>query len=116
MKIFISQPMRGLDIDDIKKDRATAQRMIEEYVKYISLTEKIEYLDNLQEDKDPETTHSLEYLGNDIMMLKNADIVFFIPGWDKSRGCNIEFQVCSLYGINMQFINACEFMKIRDTM
>ena len=107
MKVFISQPMSGLEIDEIKETRKKAINYVADYIinnKLLTDVTDITVIDNLQEDKDPLTTHPLEYLGNDIIKLKDADLICFAEGWEKSRGCNIEFQVAKHYNINMIFM------------
>ena len=107
MKIFISQPMSGLELDEIKETRKEAVMFATEFLLSNNLvkdTDKVSILDNLQEDLDPVTTHALEYLGNDIKMLKDAGLICFAKGWEKSKGCNIEFQVAKTYNIKMIFM------------
>ena len=106
MNVFISQPMSGKNIEDIMRYRRRAIYTINNVIFCDGKDEQdrpICILDNLQEDKDPETTSSLEYLGEDIKMLDKADIIYFVKDWEKSRGCNIEFQVAKEYGIPMIF-------------
>ena len=40
-------------------------------------------------------------LGESIKLLQDADCAIFAPGWDKARGCRIEYQVCKDYGIDI---------------
>ena len=96
--VFISQPMSGLDISEIKEVRDRIMKKLEN-----DFGRALYIIDNLQEDKDPETTTHLMYLGEDVRLLDNADVVYFAKGWEKSRGCNIEFQVAREYGIRMIF-------------
>lgn len=104
MKIFISQPMSNLSIEQVKSDRERAKLDLCNMVfPGEDEFDDDNFLDNLQEDKDPNTTHPLNYLGDDIKMLEHADLVYFVKGWEKSRGCHIEFQVAREYKIPMMF-------------
>ena len=104
MKVFISQPMSGLSLETIKAVREKAKTDIYNFTAdIVNNNSDIEFIDNLQEDKDPETTGNLTYLGYDIQLLENADCVYFCKGWEKSRGCYIEFTVCKTYDIPMVF-------------
>lgn len=38
-----------------------------------------------------ETTHA-EYMATSIAMLEMCDAVYFLTGWQESKGCNIEFE------------------------
>ena len=114
--VFISQPMSGFDLLRIKTDRLICKYFVrEDFLEAFNGDKSYElnFLDNLQEDKDPETTHPLEYLGCDVALLAKADVVYFIPGWEKSRGCNIEYQVAKAYNIPMMFVGGSEFDRIK---
>lgn len=107
-KVFISQPMRGLTLDEVKYNREQAIMNISNMTlagkdgKAVD-DEDLLFFDNIQEDLDPEITTSLDYLGNDVKMLGHADLVYFVSGWEKSRGCNIEYQICKDWDIPMIF-------------
>lgn len=62
MKVFISQPMRGLAERKIKLNRAKA-----------------------------------------IELLSKADIIYLCKGWNKARGCKIEYMCASDYDIKIIF-------------
>lgn len=119
IKVFVSQPMTGISMETILHKRESVSKSfkllrpvkdkLEELgVKTTYIANKdivsnyVEIIDNLQEDL-PADTHPLEYLGNDIKMIKDADLIFFCKDWEYSRGCNIEFQVAKTYGILMIF-------------
>ena len=42
---------------------------------------------------------SVWYLGESIKELSKATIAYFDKGYEKADGCNIELNVCNLYGI-----------------
>jgi hypothetical protein len=107
-KVFISLPMRGLTLKQVKYNYEQAKMNISN----MSLADKngnivdcddLFFFDNIQEDLDPETSRSLDYLSNDVKMLGDADLVYFVSGWEKSRGCNIEYQICKDWDIPMIF-------------
>ena len=91
-RLFISQPMSGLSIEKIKEDRQRGY----EYFKSLGVTDKeIEVIDNLQEDA--EGYIATDYLSNDIKLLGRADGVLFLRGWEKARGCEVEYLVAKNY-------------------
>ncbi len=100
-KLFVSQPMSGLTMEQIKEDRNQAV----EYFKNLGVTGmEIEVIDNLQEDH-PDYYIAADYLANDIRMLGRADGIVFVQGWETHRGCLVEFEVARNFvqGIDIYF-------------
>lgn len=93
VSVFISQPMRDKTHDEIVADR---ERAIET-VKSILGTD-IEIIDSYFSNPPAEAT-VLWCLGESIKLLGEANIVYFTPGWEKARGCNIEHCVAVSYDI-----------------
>jgi len=89
-KVFISQPMSGLTIEQIKEDRERCIKVIKD-----EIGDDFEVIDNLQENKN--YPHKLYYLSEDLKFLSEADVVFFATGWDDARGCEIEWQAAKNY-------------------
>lgn len=92
MKVFISQPMRGLTEAEILKTR---EDIILEVLKTKS---EAEFIDNYIHDL-PADAHPLLYLGEDIAMMAEADLVILAPGWAHARGCKVEYDVACQYEI-----------------
>lgn len=90
MKIFISQPMKGLSEKEIKFNREKAIKNIKSLY-----GDDAEIIDSYI---DGEGT-PLWYLGKSIELLSTADIAYFLKGWNKARGCRIEYMCASDYGI-----------------
>lgn len=86
MKVMISQPMNGLTDEEIKAVR-------EEVIKVINPEWKV-----LNTLFDIEFDNPIYYLAKSIEKLAEADIVIFVPGWEKARGCKIEYEIAKAYG------------------
>ena len=90
-KLFISQPMADKSEEQIKAEReraiARAQEHIDSFPDLKGTT--IEVIDSFITDA-PEDAKPLWYLGKSLELMADADIVFFIEGWNKYRGCRIE--------------------------
>lgn len=43
----------------------------------------------------------LEYLGESIKYLSQADLAVFCPGWETARGCRVEHMCCQEYGVHI---------------
>lgn len=86
MKVMISQPMNGLTDEEIKAER-------EEVIKVINPEWKV-----LNTLFDVEFDNPIYYLAKSIEKLAEADAVIFVPGWEKARGCKIEYEIAKAYG------------------
>lgn len=47
--------------------------------------------------------NTLFKLGKSIELLSKADIIYFCKGWNKARGCKIEYMCASDYDIKIIF-------------
>lgn len=88
MKIYISLPITGHDIEEVK-DRATnlKKQLTSEW------NEIITPFDVCQEKDKPYSY----YMGRDIEALLECDAIFMAEGWQSSRGCNLEYNAAVLY-------------------
>lgn len=94
MKFFISQPMRGLKEREIKLNRAKAIENIKSLY-----GDDVEIIDNYFDgDEKP-----LFKLCKSIELLSTADIIYLCKGWNKARGCKIEYMCASDYDIKIIF-------------
>lgn len=92
MKLFISQPMRGLTDEEILAVRQKAKADVENM-----LGVEVEVLDTFFQGA-PADAQPLWYLGESIKLLGEADLVYFVKGWGGSRGCLVECQCAIRYG------------------
>lgn len=98
MKVFISQPMTGLRPDVVLENR----RLAEEQIRFIySHEENVEFIDSYLDLGD---ASPLVYLGESIKLLAEADVMFVLPGWVYSRGCELEMKAAFLYDIPIQYL------------
>ena len=98
MKVFLSQPMNGKTDEQIREERRIVEIRL-----HRKLNEKFEILDTVF-DLD-EGTHPLVYLGKSIEKMAEADIVCFMEGWDKSRGCLVEYATAVNYGLKRYYLH-----------
>lgn len=96
MKVFISQPMKGLTKQEIKLNRAEAIENIKRLY-----GNNVEIIDNYFDNNEK----PLFNLGKSIELLSAADVIYLCKGWNKARGCNIEYMCASDYGIKIIFEN-----------
>ena len=99
-KVFISQPMRGRTDEEILAEREEAI----EKVRQIYDGEEIEIIDSFFKEAPADAT-PLWYLGDSIVLLSKADVVYFCKGWETARGCAIEYICAMQYGIDIMLYN-----------
>lgn len=99
IKVFISQPMKGLNEKEILETRNRAMREVE--AKFSKC--QIEFLSGYTVEKPDEDAKNIAvwYLGRSIKILSQADYAYFTPGWKAKRGCCIEHAICERYGIKV---------------
>lgn len=94
-RIFISQPMKGLSDEQIKKERQIiVDSIVAEYGRDIEIIDS--YFEGAPADAKP-----LWFLGKSLELLSTADMVFFAKGWEYARGCRIEHITAEEYGIEI---------------
>ena len=95
-KLFISLPMAG------KSDEEISKRMAEykENAEYL-MGEELELIDSFIEENIPNNIKDVGVwcLGRSIMMMANADVVYFGSGWRSARGCLVEYEAAYRYKI-----------------
>lgn len=91
MKVFISFPMNGKNYDDLVIERNSIINICKEY-----FSDDVCYIDTIMENSGD---NPLYCLGKAIEALSDADVAVFAHGWDKARGCKIEFDCAEKYNI-----------------
>ena len=94
MKIFISQPMKGLSEEEIRHNREKAIKKIKSLY-----GDDVEIIDSYIDDEGT----PVWCLGKSIELLSTADVAYFLKGWNTARGCRIEYMCADNYGIGAYF-------------
>lgn len=103
MKVFISQPMRGLDTKEILEVR---EEVFNEYKKRHPDAELIPSFmtDGGKFWDEEESPHpQLRTLGQSIAFMSDADVLLLVQGWEMSPGCRVEQKVARYYGIQIDY-------------
>lgn len=96
-KVFISMPMNGFTESEIREKLKEQQQVVRD----ITQLGGLEFIDTFIEEAAPFGTSVLWYLGESIKRLSEANIAYFAPGWKDARGCVIEHECASKYGIHI---------------
>ena len=88
MKIYISLPITGRDIEEVEAECIFAKGVIEKLGH--------EAVSPLEVTSDPDATYA-EHLGNDITALLGCDAVLFLGEWRTSQGCKLERNAARIY-------------------
>lgn len=98
MRVVISQPMKGLTEDQIRKNRAEAVTMLE--------SEGHAVINTVFSNSAPAgVNQSLWLLGKSFQAIASVDAVYFMDGWREARGCRLEYEACKAYGITILNMN-----------
>lgn len=95
-KVFISMPMHGSSLADIRKKQLKIFGMLnpEKY----ELIETAVVVDPDLEKTMTENEIRIWCLGRSIQKMTFADLVIMAPGWSEANGCCVEREVAWRYG------------------
>lgn len=98
IKVFISQPMRGVPVKEIIEDQERAVKMIE-----IALGDRVELVNsygvNFALSAEEAVNKPVSCLAESIRLLAKADMAVFLGNIENTRGCKIEYAICKAYNI-----------------
>ena len=89
MKIYISLPITGHDIEEVEARCIFAKAVLEK--------KGHTPVSPLDVSTDPDATYA-EHMGRDIAALLECDAVLFLEGYEDSRGCRLEHAAAEIYG------------------
>ena len=97
-KVMISQPMRDKTNEQIREEREGLVKILAE--------EGLQVIDTVITDNPPkDVDEAIYYLAKSVEFIGQVDIVVFMKGWEKARGCKIEHQVAVEYGKEIIYCN-----------
>lgn len=107
VKVFISQPMKGLSDADIQYQRDVAIQHAKTWCKDKYPDKEVAIIDSFFQDykPDPNSNNAVKYLSKSIDLLADADLAVFAGAWDTARGCKIEHTIATEYGIETLAVN-----------
>ena len=97
MKIYISLPITGHDIEEVEARLVFVSAVLKK--KGHTPVSPLE-LDH----RDPEDYEAV--IGTDITALLCCDAVLFLDGWETSKGCRLEHAAAEIYGKRIMYIKS----------
>ena len=94
MRVFISQPMRGLTIEQIQERRDQICEMLVEV-----FNRDIEFIDSINKDEELQKKGSIAMLGHSVSLMADADLVVVDDVEYGYTGVHIESEVARNYNI-----------------
>lgn len=94
-KVFISQPMSGKTREEIASERADAIEMA------LDMCGEVEIINSVFTDTVESKNEPLYNLGRSLILMAEADIIMFAPGWENARGCRIEHDCALAYNVGV---------------
>lgn len=91
-KLYVSLPITGRDIEDVRRDCAWA------HTRYDNEYEVVTPLDVTPDQGEHPYSY---YISRDIEVLLTCDAAIFLTFWQCSKGCRLERAVCHIYGIDI---------------
>lgn len=95
MKVYISIPMSGCDLDTQRAEAAKTAELL--------TTLGHEAVNPFDTPQPPEGLTDKEsyayFIGEDIKRLLTCDAIYFCDGWTRSKGCQAEYEIARTYGI-----------------
>lgn len=88
MKVYISLPITGHDIEEVEARCIFAKSVLKK--KGHTPVSPLDVSDN------PDASYA-EHMGRDISALLDCDAVVFLDGWRKSKGCALEHAAAKIY-------------------
>lgn len=99
-KVFISQPISNQTEEEIRSKRVAAIDLVcEKYGNDIEVLNQ-KFFDNTI----PEDANRCWIFGDDIIIMSQADIIVFVPGYENAFGCRMEKEIAEAYASDKEII------------
>ena len=103
MKIYISIPISGHDLEKVKaKARNISERLLWDVFELKKGRHRPDVITPFDVCPESDKPYSY-YMGKDIEALLECDAIFLCEGCQNSKGCMAEFEVARIYGKEIMF-------------
>lgn len=94
-RIYISGPITGHDI----YERRSTFETVQHYLEHLNSWKVFNPLKNGL----PADAHRSEHMREDLKQLLNCTAIYMMKGWEKSAGCQLEFNMATQIGLSVFF-------------
>ena len=94
MKVYISLPITGHPIDEVRKKADLAKQQLSDMGH--------EPVSPLDVSPNPDAPYH-EHIGRDIAALLQCEAVIFLDGYISSKGCQLEMEAAEIYAKKLYF-------------
>ena len=102
-KIYISIPISGHDLEEVKaKARKAREWLLYDVFELKKGQRRPDVITPFDVCSEPDKPYSY-YMGKDIEVLLECDAIYLCEGWQNSKGCMAEFGVARIYGKEIMF-------------
>ena len=107
-KAMISQPMRGKTDEEILETRNRAVKVLEEKgYEVVNTFFTDEWYSQKNMEERGVVNIPLCFLAKSLENMSKCHVVYFCNGWDKTRGCCVEYDTAVAYGLEILFEEEC---------
>lgn len=93
-RVYISGPITGYDIEERREAFKRVQQELE-------TNGGFKYVFNPLENGLPAEAHRSEHMREDLKQLLKCTCIYFMRGWEKSAGCQLEFNTATQIGLSI---------------
>lgn len=102
MKVMLSQPMNGKSEVEIKAIREKAIKTLEgKGYEVINTYFDDEWISPQSMDKNGIIQVPVFFIAKSLEAMSKCHAVYFCKGWERARGCRVEHQIATTYGLQM---------------
>jgi len=110
MKVYISQPMRGLSDEQIRKDREEVVEWVKAHWDDVEILET--YHPEWAEAASKHNDRRIYFLGQSITMMSDADMVVMLNDYNFYDGCICEEKVAGQYRIRLEYYHTMRYREL----
>ena len=102
MKVMLSQPMNGKSEEEIKAIREKAIKTLEgKGYEVINTYFNDEWTTPKSMDEKGIIQIPVFFIAKSLEAMSKCHAVYFCKGWERARGCRVEHQIATIYGLQM---------------